>query len=267
MAYFERTGDHAFTATTATGGAWQVDEQHIAPAMGLLTHLVEEDRRARGRDDLVLGRLGFDILGPVPVAPVETSVRTVRPGRSIELVEARMAHAGRDVLVLRAWLLQPRDTTAVAGPDPTPLPGPDAMAPWDPTTVWPGGFIASIEVRRAQVAPGRATYWARTEVPLVDGDVSPVARVAGLFDIANGMTVRENPAVVAFPNLDLTAHLHRVPTPGWLGFDTTVTFGADGLGLTSSVLHDLEGPFGVVNQTLTVRPSPSAPPSPATPRG
>jgi hypothetical protein len=35
-----------------------------------------------------------------------------------------------------------------------------------------------------------------------------------------------------------------------------VTFSADGLGLTSTVLHDVHGPLGTVAQMLTVRPMP-----------
>ena len=59
-----------------------------------------------------------------------------------------------------------------------------------------------------------------------------------------------------FPNLDLTVHLFRQPAGGWLGLDTTVSFGPAGQGLTSSVLHDEQGPLGSVQQTLTVRPLP-----------
>jgi Thioesterase-like superfamily len=121
--------------------------------------------------------------------------------------------------------------------------------------VWPGGFIASAEVRRRQLEPGRAAVWVRTALPLVAGEeVSGLARAAGLFDIANGMTVRASPDEVAFPNVDLTAHLFRSPCGEWLGFDTTVSFGPGGLGLTSSVLHDEQGPVGTLSQILTVRP-------------
>lgn len=130
------------------------------------------------------------------------------------------------------------------------------MAPWDASTVWPGGFIASTEIRRIQLEPGRAAYWVRTPLPLVlDEKVSALAGAAGLFDIANGMTVRVSPKDVAFPNVDLTAHLFTEPRGDWLGFDTTVSFGPDGLGLTSSVLHDTHGPVGTVSQILTVRPN------------
>lgn len=68
------------------------------------------------------------------------------------------------------------------------------------------------------------------------------------------MAVRADPRKVTFPNLDLTLHVFRPPTGEWIGLDTRVSFGPGGVGLTSSVLHDPDGPFGTVNQALTVRP-------------
>src|ERR1700759_1681336 len=102
MAYFERTGPSAFRATHHVGGAWQLDEQHIAPALGLLVHLVERDRDRRRTDGLIVGRLSYDILGTIPVSEFETTVTVVRAGRSIELVEATLVHAGRTAVQLRA---------------------------------------------------------------------------------------------------------------------------------------------------------------------
>lgn len=255
MAYFERTGATTFRATEHVRGAWDLDTQHIAPAMGLLVHAVEQDRDARRGDGLVLARLSYDILGTLPVDAVDVRVAVLRPGRTIELVEAALGHGGRTAATLRAWLLEPRDTAAVAGTSYPAIEPPDAMPPWDPTTVWAGGFIASAQVRRRETEPGRAAYWVRTDVPLLAGeDVSPLARAAGLLDIANGMTVRASPDDVLFPNVDLTAHLFAEPRGEWLGLDTTVSFGAHGLGLTSSVVHDEHGPVGTSSQVLTVRP-------------
>jgi Thioesterase-like superfamily len=256
MAYFERINANAFRPTGHVGGAWNPDEQHIAPVLGLLAHTVESDRDLRRSDGVVIGRLSYDILGTIPVDVVETAVRVIRPGTTIELVEATLGHNGRVAVLLRAWLVQPADTAHL---DATSLPRiapPMAMAAWDPSTVWPGGFIASAEVRRAQAEPGRASFWVRTRVPLIqDEDVSRLASAAGLFDIANGMTVRVSPRVVAFPNIDLTAHLFAQPRGEWIGFDTTVSFGPRGLGLTSSVIHDTHGPIGSLSQILTIRPS------------
>jgi len=255
MAYFEQTGDHTFRATEHTGGAWDTATQHIAPALGLLAHAVEADHASRRDDRLLVSRLSYDILGTVPVAEVEVGVRVMRTGRTIELAEATLSHAGRAVVVLRAWLLQPRDTVALQGTGLPAIDGPEEHEPWDPTTVWPGGFIASVEVRRREIAPGRASFWVRTPVPLLAGrEVSRLAATAGLLDIANGMTVRADPRSVAFPNVDLTAHLVADPQGEWVGFDTSVAFGPDGLGVTTSVVHDRTGPIGTSSQSLTVRP-------------
>ena len=255
MAYFERLGDHRFRATEHTGGAWDLATQHIAPALGLMAHVVEADRDVRRTDGLVVSRLSYDILGTVPIAEVEVDVRVLRAGRTIELVDAELGHDGRVGVRLRAWLQEPRDTAALAGTTHDPVPGPDASEPWDAASVWPGGFIASVEVRRHQQQPGRASFWVRTAIPLLDDEsVSPLSRTAGLLDIANGMTVRAQPTEVLFPNIDLTAHFFEQPQGEWVGFDTRVSFGAGGLGLTASVVHDERGPVGTSAQSLTVRP-------------
>ncbi|MFW6775791.1 thioesterase family protein [Nocardioides sp. CPCC 205120] len=254
-AYFERTGAGRFRATEHTSGAWDTTAQHVAPALGLLVHAIEVDRDARRNDALLTARISADILGTMPLGEVDVSVEVLRPGRTIELVQATMSAGGRAAVTLRAWLLESRATGTIAASALPRIAGPEDVPAWDPTTVWPGGFIASVDVRRRQIEPGRASFWARTALPVVaDEAVSPTARAAGLLDISNGMTVRVDPRRVAFPNVDLTAHLLRAPAGDWLGFDTTVSFGPQGLGVTSSVLHDATGPVGTSSQVLTVRP-------------
>lgn len=257
MSYFERLGPTSFRATEHVGGAWNETEQHIAPALGLIAHVIECDRDARRDDGLTIGRLSYDILGTVPVGPVFTTVEVLRPGRTIELVEATLSYDGRAIVRARAWLMQTRPTPEIVATTLSTIALPDDTEPWDPTTVWPGGFIESVEVRRNQIRPGRGSFWVRTPVPLVaDEKVSGLAYAAGLFDIANGMTVLAEPTEVAFPNLDLTVHLFEEPGSDWVGFDTSVSFGPNGVGLTHTVLHDLAGPIGTMSQILTVRPTP-----------
>ncbi|NYD41135.1 thioesterase family protein [Nocardioides panaciterrulae] len=251
-AYFFRLDGSRFRATPHTSGAWSETEQHIAPMTGLLVHEIE---RAVGDDGLVLGRLTLDILGVVEVDEFEVAVELIRPGRTIALVEARATRAGRTVAIARAWRLVPGDTTAVTGGEPVATPSPAQVPPWDMTSVWPGGYIASLEVRREPDAePGRALAWVRSPVELVAGEpVSDLARWVGLIDTANGLSVRESPQKWLFPNVDLTLHLHRQPVGRWVGFDAAVVFGAQGLGLTETVLHDETGPVGRLAQLLTVR--------------
>ena len=107
-------------------------------------------------------------------------------------------------------------------------------------------------------APGRGRVWLRTQHPLVDGvPFSDVARLIGLVDTSNGVAtrVKPGPGSYLFPNLDLQIHLYREPSGAWLGLQNSVSFGPDGIGLTSTVLHDTVGPFGRAEQILTIRQS------------
>ncbi len=253
--FFERVGAHTFAPTDVVQGAWNTAEQHIAPALGLIAHAIEQNLKARRDEPLDLGRISYDILGTIPIGPVTIEVALLRAGRTIELVEARMLYANRPVVVARGWLMRGFDTAQLNGTPFARMPEVEAVPSWDMSAVWDGGCIAAMEVRREKLGIGKARAWLRTDVELLASEeASPTAQALGLVDIANGVTMRMLPDIVAFPNLDLTAHLFRAPSGGWVGFDTTVSVGTGGIGLTSSVLHDVNGPFGTLAQCLTVRP-------------
>ena len=185
-------------------------------------------------------------------------VEVLRPGRTIELVQATLSHAGRPAVLLRAWLLRAYDTVDLAGSSFPTVPGPDDMPVWDPDGTWPASSCGASRPVAARRSPAGPRPGSAPSVPLVgDEPVSATARALGLIDIANGLTPRRPTDQVAFPNVDLTVHLVGPPRSDWLGFDTTVTFGPTGLGLTHTILHDTHGPLGVVSQSLTVRPRPS----------
>lgn len=250
--YYQRLGPGRYRSTEHAQGAWSADEQHMAPVAALLTHALE---MCSPRGDVTLSRVAFDIMGRIPAGEVGVAARVIRPGRTIELVEAEMTAAGRTVVRATAWRLALSDTAVVAATDLVALPGPETAAPFEMAAIWPGGFIRSVEARAlGERAPGRSTVWLRSLVDVVDGDpASAEAGLIGLIDTANGVAVRAKPGDVLFPNTDLTVHLFRRPSGAWLGLQTEVSFGPDGLGLTSAVLHDLDGPFGRSAQTLTVR--------------
>ncbi|GAB78440.1 thioesterase family protein [Austwickia chelonae] len=255
-AYFLPRGDGLFAPTLRTQGAWQPAEQHMAPVAGLLAHVMESHD---SRPDLQLSRVTYEILGMIPARPFGIRVRTLRPGRTIELVEATMSTDGQDVVRATGWRLSRQDTSEVAGGFWDPLPCPQDSRPWDGTRVWGGGFIDSLEFRVVRDGrPGRGAAWISTSTPLIHGvDVSPIARFITLVDTANGIATRAHPQEWMFPNTDLTIHLFRHPTPGWVGFDTEVLFGETGVGLTSSKLFDERGAVGRAEQILTVREMPT----------
>lgn len=255
--YFRRLSEATFEPTEHVSGAWNPDEQHISPVLGLLAHLVEVDHHDRRPDvaPLVLARASYDIFGVIPMSAFEVDLRVVRPGRTIELVEAVVRHGGRTAVEMRAWLLQDVDTAELDG---TPLPAmasPDTMIPWDFGEVWPGGAVRSIDTRREEIAPGRARCWVRPKVPLLEQEpVSTRARMLGASDFANGIATRVPPEAALFPNVDLSASIFREPLGEWIGLDTSVSFGPRGIGVTETVLNDEAGPLGTSSQTLTVRP-------------
>ena len=256
-AYFERRSTTRFRATALTEGAWDPRQMHVSPAIGLLAHAIECDRDGRRDDGLALTRLSVDILGPFPVGEVEVDVRVLRPGRTIELVEASLTHDGRTALLARAWLQQQYDTSSIAGDDAPRLPAPDELLAFDAAMGWAGGFAESIEGRREEPNPGHGRFWLRLGAPLVaDEEVSTTAQVLGIADVANGITPRVGPEVATYPNIDLTAHLYRAPVSGWLGCETAVSYSAGGIGLTRATLHDVDGPIGCSAQALTVRMQP-----------
>lgn len=253
MAYFQRMGPERFQPLPTTSGAWNTQELHIAPVIGLLTHVLEQAQAARGTG-LSFGRLSYDILGPIPMEPLDVRAEVIRPGRTVELWEAVVECRGRAVLRARAWAMAAQDTSSVAGTPIAPIPPRTSMTPYDPTQVWEGGFIQTVEIVRDSHAVGHAAYWARLTHPLlVEEPIGPLAAAATIFDIANGMTVRMPPEKVAFPNLDLTVHLWDTLPTDWLGFETRVSFGPQGLGMTHSVLFGPSGAVGMLAQSLTLR--------------
>ncbi|SCE23554.1 Thioesterase-like superfamily protein [Streptomyces sp. SolWspMP-5a-2] len=253
--YFERIDEMRFKPTPHAGGAWNADEQHFSPLGGLVAHVLEEHAAASGQG-LVVSRISYDILGRLGLDECEIEVETVRPGRTISLVEAVVRIGGRPVVRARAWLLAEWDTGAVAGGSDARLTPPGELDSWRMSELWPGGYIASVDVRPVGApTPGRTTAWISTPLDLIAGvPVGPLASYLALVDTANGIAVRQPPTEWMFPNVDLTVHLHRRPTGSWTGLDTTVTWGPAGQGLTSTVLHDVHGPVGRAEQLLTVRP-------------
>jgi hypothetical protein len=253
--YYESLGGGKFRSTIHAQGAWNPHEQHMAPASGLLAECL---LRHEPRDDVRMARLSYEILGLIPGGEFEIITTTLRPGRTIELIQGELVAAGRVAIRATAWRMATADTRKIAAIEDQPMPSPDDCIPWNGAEIWPGGYIRSLEMRMAENhRPGSGRVWVHTEHPLTDKrDSTDLARLIGLVDTANGIAARVQPGSgYAFPNLDLQIHMYRQPAGDWLGLDNSVSFGSDGIGLTSSVLHDLQGPLGRAEQILTLRRS------------
>ena len=255
-ARFIARGDGWYDPTIHVQGAWNDNEQHLAASAGLIVHAISQHEP---RPEMQLARVTFDVYGFIPLRPTHVRVRTIRPGRTIELLEATFTVDERTIIVAHAWRLSTQETSAVAGCELDAMPSVAECVRDDMKSQWPGGFINSVTRHHNPdvAAPGRSQSWVTSDVPLVSGEpVSDVAAFLSYIDTANGIAVRQDPREWMFPNVDLSLHLFREPAAGPTGLDTHVAFGPTGLGLTMTTLHDVNGPVGRIAQSLTVREMP-----------
>lgn len=261
-AYYQLIGrqtdaDGAVTAkyrsTIHAQGAWNENEQHMAPASGIIAAELEQ---FQPRDDVRIGRISYDIFGLIAAGEFVITTRVVRPGKTIELLESEMQAKGRTCIVARAWRMCVQDSSAVAGLEDQGIAQPDTLAQWHGMSRWPGGFIQSLEARiGANYRAGKGVVWLNNAKDMVENQpTTDFVHLMGMVDTANGIVPRQGDDFAwAFPNLDLQIHLHRFPTGRWLGLQAAQQFGSDGIGLTSAILHDVQGPFGRSEQILTLR--------------
>ena len=235
-------------------GAWNEHEQHMAPATGIICAELEQ---FYPRADMRIGRISLDIFGLIPLEQFTVTTQVIRPGKTIELIESTMAAKGRTCIVARTWRMFAQDTSNVAAIEDSPILQPEKFEPWSGMQTWPGGFIQSIETRNQpnEHRNGQGTVWATTTKNMIDGEeTSDFVRLMGIVDIANGIAPRQQlPFKWGFPNLDLQIHMHRLPQGKWLGIQGVQQYGADGVGLSSAILHDVYGPFGRSEQIITLR--------------
>ncbi|MEU5692202.1 thioesterase family protein [Actinosynnema sp. NPDC020468] len=253
-AFYRPLGGDRFAATPHTAGPWSSESQHLGPPSALLARALE---RCAPRPEAVLSRVLFDVLGPVPVAELSVSARVERPGRSVELLSAELAHEGRPVLRASAWRIVAGDSAAVATPDSVRLPAPEACEVMEVPGGWRYGYLSAMEwrvVRGGVFTPGDATVWARPLVAVVeDEEPTDVQRLFTVADSASGVSSRVDLAKWYAINTDLTVHLHRRPTGPWFALEATTEVGAEGVGVAGSVLHDARGPVARTAQSLFVR--------------
>lgn len=259
-AFYRHLGGNWFEPTEHAEGAWNPEQQHMAAACGLLAqelerHVELQDGSTPAGPTKRFARLAFDIMGLLHGGRFQVIVETIRPGKTIELIQAAMVKDGRELLVLRAWRLMTSNSAEIEGYEDTDIPGPAECEPYPEMTKWPGGFIRATTFRQsARSRPGNGVVWMTTKHDVCEGrETSPFARLMGMADTTNGVMPRGSKDEWMFPNVDLTVYLYREPAGDWIGFDVQQSIGPDGIGVTSTVLHDTSGPFGRAEQILTVR--------------
>ena len=252
-------GSERFVPTTATASPWSAATEHGGPPAALLTHLLERDALPPGQ---TIARISFDLLGPVPVGPLDARTAVLRPGRSVQLLEAtlRDAGSGRDVLVARAWCAPEAADGPTVGlavtPEGGPPSGPDAGAEREAPPAWGRGYIDSVDWRWVHGSIGDlgpATAWLRPRPQLLPGiRLSPRARLICVVDSASGVSAALDIAQWDFLNTDLTVHLLREPVGEWLCLDAQTSIAGGATGIATARVLDERGLVAVSAQSLLV---------------
>ncbi len=247
-------GDGAWLATVHTAGPWDSRAQHGGPPSALLGRAIQ---RCAPRDDMIIARVTVEILGAIPVGELSVQARIVRPGRSVEMLEAVAAAGGRDVAMARAWRVLRAGSEPIP-PRVSPPPPLAGAAPVAAPSGWGDGYLSAVEWRAARGGigvPGPATVWGRLRYPLVPGEeTGPLERLLAVADSGSGVSGELDFARWHFINPELTVHLHREPAGEWICLDAETTISPGGAGLATTVLSDTTGPLGIGTQSLLVAP-------------
>jgi hypothetical protein len=254
-AFYEPSGG-AFAPTELTRGPWDPDAQHAGPPAALLGRALEGCEPREGAE---FGRLTFEILKPVPLAPLTVEARVVRPGRSVELLEATLSDESGELMRARGWRLVTREVELE--PEPArdePPAGPETAEPGDffPTGQDVGYHTAMDYrfVRGGFLEPGPATVWMRMRQPLVAAEEpSPLQRVLTAADSGNGVSAALDWQRYLFINTDLSVHLMRMPEGEWVCLDAVTYPEPHGIGMADTSIWDERGRIGRGAQTLLVR--------------
>jgi hypothetical protein len=267
--------------TEHASGPWDRRALHGGAPAALIAAAFE---RVEPGSQLRIARLGFELLRPIPLAPLTLSTRIVRPGRRVQELVAELSAdlplRGRcgsgEQVVCRASALRVQgiaaDVAAAAGAAPTSpayaegqassdaLPPPEQGTPvrFALDDAGRDSFAASAMEMRWLTDPrasGPGQVWMRLRYPLLEGqELTALARLAATADFGNGVSAELPFERFLFINADLSIHLQRPPRGEWIGLDARTLLYSGGTGLAESVLHDVHGPVGRAFQTLVVEP-------------
>jgi len=250
-------------ATELTRGPWDPDSEHAGPPAALMGREIERLGGGRiggeGGPPAQVGRVTYEVLRPVPIAPLRVEAKVLRPGRRAEMVGASLWDAD-DTELMRAqgWRLRTEEIEFETPEVPfEQIPPPEDGEPGEFFhTGWDVGYHTSMEYRfvsGAFMESGSAIVWMRMSVPLLpDEEPSPLSRVLVAADSGNGVSAALDWQRFLFINVDLSVHLHRLPEGEWVCLDAITLPEPNGIGIADTRLGDVRGPIGRGMQTLLV---------------
>jgi acyl-coenzyme A thioesterase PaaI-like protein len=249
-----------FVPSAHARGPWDPGALHGGAPAALITRAFE---RMQPSSELPIGRLSFEFLRPVPMAPLTLKTRVVRAGRRVQELAAELLAGGETIVRAAALRVQavPEQAARAAAPAAqlsAPLPAVSDAQPLhfalNPSASTSFATTA-MEMRAFEDAHtlGPARVWMRLRLALIPGEpITPMMRLAATADFGNGISAALAFERFLFINADLSLHLLRAPSGEWIGLDARTQLLAGGTGVAESVLHDERGALGRAFQTLVV---------------
>jgi hypothetical protein len=246
--------DGRFVATDFGRGPWDPRALHGGAPAALL---IREFERLPAADGLLLSRVTYEFMRPVPVGPLEVHAEVVRPGRRVQLLEGSLLADGVEVVRARALQIQAADAGATGDGTPPPLGPehgrpPELRVPHHPMFAFDAIEIVFVA---GTWGGGPSTAWFRLRSPIVAGETpSALQRLAAAGDFGNGISATVSWDDYLFINPDLTLYIERQPVGEWICLDSQTRIAPDGIGLAESILYDECGRIGRATQALLVAP-------------
>lgn len=255
--FYVRVGDDEFESTEATTSPWDPRMQHGGPPAGLLARAVEMTRPDAG---MPIARLTVDMLAAIPKGRIRTEARILRPGRRVEMIEAKLYANDRLAVTATAWRIQNQKNLTeeyAHSAAPPPLPGPQPQEFF--TGISPDwGYGNAIEWRFVEgsfAEPGPVSLWARVRLPLVAGETpSPIQHLAVLADSTNGVSGEVPLRDWLFIPPTMTMTVARPPEGPWVHLAARTTIAPHGTGVAQGHICDPQGFVAMVGQPLLVTP-------------
>lgn len=262
---FVRVANGRFEPTEHSRGPWDPDALHGGAPAALIARAFQ---RVEPGAQLPIARLGFELLKPIPLAPLEVRTSIARRGRRVQELAGELVAdlgSGGKELVCRAGALRVQPVPAGLTPATGGLSAPRMAGPEHGKRTRftldgnAGTSFASTGMEMSWLTdprgkgPGRV--WMRLRHPILpDEPTTPLVGLVAAADFGNGVSAELPFEDYLFINADLTIHLWRQPRGEWFGLDAQTLLHEGGTGMAESVLHDEHGPVGRAFQALVVQP-------------
>lgn len=245
-----------FTAADSVFRPTPLATSHWAPTMltgpatcGLIARAIE---RHVSNPDLRPARVTIDMCAPVPVEPLTVSVRNVRTGSRIHVIEAHLtpASGGEPVARASAVFLRASDEPAgtvwkrecspAAPPAGSPLLKQATSVPIFGSDDHPHGWsIAMDEHQNAS----RKRMWSKN-IHVIEGEEPSPFVVATIVGEATSLITNWGTDGIHYINADVTITLGRLPEHREIGIEADNHVSSDGIAACAGTLYDRRGMLG-----------------------